>query len=71
MSASKESATTFPPVRGPWLKTGVSPPGPGEEQAPEVEVVDDDAVQDDHGPVPLLLSAADDDALRAQAGRLS
>ncbi|MGW2850404.1 acyltransferase domain-containing protein, partial [Streptomyces sp. NPDC001274] len=32
---------------------------------------DDDAVQDDHGPVPLLLSAADDDALRAQAGRLS
>ncbi|MER5748205.1 beta-ketoacyl synthase N-terminal-like domain-containing protein, partial [Streptomyces sp. NPDC002225] len=41
------------------------------EQAPAVEVVDDDAVQDDHGPVPLLLSAADDDALRAQAGRLS
>ncbi|MFF8697396.1 type I polyketide synthase, partial [Streptomyces sp. NPDC015144] len=44
---------------------------PAVEAVEAVEAVDDDAVQDDHGPVPLLLSAADDDALRAQAGRLS
>ncbi|MFE4533522.1 SDR family NAD(P)-dependent oxidoreductase [Streptomyces scopuliridis] len=42
------------------------------EQAPAAEVVDDAAaVGEDHGPVPLLLSAKTADALRAQARRLS
>ncbi|MDX3854927.1 type I polyketide synthase [Streptomyces sp. AK02-01A] len=41
------------------------------EQAPVVEVVDGAAVEEDQGPVPLLLSAKTDDALRAQARRLS
>ncbi|MDX3855885.1 SDR family NAD(P)-dependent oxidoreductase [Streptomyces sp. AK02-01A] len=40
------------------------------EQAPVVEVVDGAAVEEDQGPVPLLLSAKTDDALRAQADRL-
>lgn len=29
MSASKVSATVFPSARGPFLKTGVRPAGPG------------------------------------------
>ncbi|MEV4976919.1 SDR family NAD(P)-dependent oxidoreductase [Streptomyces scopuliridis] len=40
------------------------------EQAPAAEVVDDAAVGEDHGPVPLLLSAKSEDARRAQAERL-